>query len=208
MSHLEVLVEELSCERALRVLLPRIAPSATFKIHVFNGKPDLLRKLPQRLPGYAQMLKTFDLKVVVLLDRDDEDCRELKGRVEAQMARAGLPTLAISENDGSAMACSRIVCEELEAWFFGDVPALRTVYPRIPGSLEQQRRFRDPDAIRGGTAEALEHLLVEYGHGTTLAKVTNAEAIATHMDVANNRSASFRAFRDGIRRLTSDQGAT
>lgn len=205
MTHLEVLVEEPSCEGALSVLLPLMAPGATFEVRVFNGKPDLLRKLPQRLPGYAQMIKTFDLKVIVLLDRDQEDCHDLKAVLEAHMSRAGLTTLRSGRAGQKARACTRIVCEELEAWFLGDVPALRAAYPRIPATLENQQRFRDPDAIRGGTAEALEHLLAVHGYGATLAKIATARAVAPHMNIEANRSASFRAFRDGIRRLTSDQ---
>lgn len=206
MTHLEVLVEEPSCEAMLVVLLPVMAPSATFNIRVFNGKPDLLRKLPQRLPGYVQMIKTFDLKVVVLLDRDQEDCLNLKEQLEGHMSKVGLATLRSSRVDQKARACTRIVCEELEAWFLGDVPALCAAYPRIPATLESQQRFRNPDTIKGGTAEALEHLLAEHGYGATLAKIATARAVAPHMDVENNRSASFRAFRDGVRRLTSDHG--
>lgn len=53
---LQFLVEEPSMEAFLRALLPRfLPPNCTFAIHPFNGKPDLLRKLPQRLKGYRNV---------------------------------------------------------------------------------------------------------------------------------------------------------
>jgi len=39
--------------------------------------------------------------------------------------------------------------EELEAWFLGDVDALRKAYPGIPRSLHRKARYRDPDGIKG-----------------------------------------------------------
>lgn len=47
---------------------------------------------------------------------------------------------------------NRIAVEELEAWFFGDWSALQAAYPRVPATIPQKARFRDPDAIVGGTA--------------------------------------------------------
>ena len=50
---------------------------------------------------------------------------------------------------------NRLAIEELEAWFFGDVEALHAAYCRVSINLQDQARYRDPDAIRGGTYEAL-----------------------------------------------------
>ncbi len=159
--NLEVLVEERSAEQAFRVLLPRIVPDIDFEMRVFRGKTDLLKKLPDRLKGYAGWIRQGDV-------------------------------------------VNRIAVEELEAWFFGDIPALCGAYPRIPASLGGQAKYRDPDAIRGGTWEALERVLQARGyHPGGLAKTVAATEIAQHMDVDANRSRSFQAFRDGVRRLVS-----
>jgi hypothetical protein len=90
------------------------------------------------------------------------------------------------------------------AWFFGDIPALRRAYPRLPASVGEKVRFRDPDAVAGGTWESLERLLQskKYFPGG-LRKSSAAEQIASQMDVENNRSRSFQVFRDGLRRLVS-----
>ena len=53
-AHLEILVEEPSMEGFLRQVLPKILKQrATFSIYVYQGKADLLRKLPGRLRGWA-----------------------------------------------------------------------------------------------------------------------------------------------------------
>lgn len=200
-AQLELLVEEPSAERALVELVPKIIPNVAFEIRTFQGKHDLLAKLPQRLAGYAHYAQYVGLGVVVLVDRDDDDCVELKGRLERTAKLAGLATLSTGSQADRPVVCNRIVIEELEAWFFGDITALRAAYPRGP-AVGGQRRYRDPDAIVGGTWEALERLLNEHGyHRSGLAKIATAADIARYMNVDDNRSRSFQVFRDGLRRL-------
>lgn len=193
---LEVLVEEPSAEEALKTLLPKIVPGVGFRIVPFNGKNDLLRKLPARLRDYTYYWAEAGLRIVVLLDRDDDDCAELKSRLVEIAREAGLPAEA---------TLFRIVIEELEAWFLGDVPALHAAYPKVPPSLGSQTKFRDPESIAGGAWEGLEHVLQKHGyHSKGLQKVRAASEIAPHMDIENNRSKSFQVFRDGLRRLVKE----
>lgn len=175
-------------EAVLEELLPRIVPGHTFGVHVHQGKPDLLSKVEQRLRGYARMT-WHDLRVVIVVDRDTDDCLVLKRRLTDACRAAGCDALC------------RIAIEELEAWFFGDVSALRTAYPRIPKSLGSQAKFRDPDAIVGGTWEALERVLRRANYYPTgMPKVEVARTIATHMDPGRNRSRSFQVLVEGLRR--------
>lgn len=200
--NLEVLVEERSAEQALRVLLPRTVPNADFEVRVFQGKTDLLRRLPDRLKGYATWITRADTCLVVLVDRDDDDCLTLKADMEKMAAAAGFSTATAAPVHHLPDVINRIAVEEFEAWFFGDVPALCAAYPRVPVSLGQQAKYRDPDAIAGGTWEVLEHVLQARGyHRGGLAKVAAATEIAQRMNVDVNHSRSFRVFRDGIRRL-------
>lgn len=76
--------------------------------------------------------------------------------------------------------------------------AARAAFSGIPATLRERARFRDPDAVAGGTAEALLEVLVNAGHlGVT--KTELARRVAEKMNVEANRSHSFRVFRDGIR---------
>ncbi len=91
-SHLKFLVEEPSMEAFLRALLPRLLPACcTFEVHPFQGKADLLGKLQNRLRGYAQWLPD-DWRIIVVVDRDDDNCKTLKQHLEAMAAAAGLRT--------------------------------------------------------------------------------------------------------------------
>ncbi|HEY5853216.1 MAG TPA: DUF4276 family protein [Aldersonia sp.] len=97
---------------------------------------------------------------------------------------------------------NRIAVEELEAWFLGDVNAICAAYPGVPTTLANRSGLRDPDAVRGGTAEALERVLKQSGDATGgLSKTDAARRIALHMEIENNRSNSFCQFRDGLRRF-------
>ncbi len=193
-SHLEFLVEEPSAEAFVRVLLPRLLPSScTFDVHGFQGKDDLLAKLPARLRGYAQWLPD-NWRIVVLVDRDDDDCRALKQRLDDMAARAGLTTRT-QGNAAQWQVVNRLAIEELEAWYFGDWAAVRRVYPKVARTAPAQANYRNPDAIRGGTWEAFERILNRGGYDRTeLRKIEAARAIAAQIDPAACTSHSMRKF--------------
>jgi broad specificity phosphatase PhoE len=108
-----------------------------------------------------------------------------------------LATKTAAKTNRSFQVVNRIVIEELEAWFFGDWQAVRNAYPRVPPHLPT--RFREPDAIGGGTWEAFERVLKRAGYFETgLRKLECAKAIASRMCPERNVSQSFRAFREAI----------
>ena len=197
--HIELLVEEPSAEAALIELIPKIIGSrATWAIHPHQGKKDLLNKLPQRLRGYASWLP-HNAYIVVLIDEDRENCKRLKQQLENAASDARLSTRNSPINGTRIQVVNRIAVEELEAWFFGDAPAIMQAYPGIPPSLSQKAKYREPDAIAGGTWEALERVLQRAGYSKAgLAKIDAARSIARKMDPQQNRSRSFRCFRDAL----------
>ena len=133
-----------------------------YQIIVFQGKPDLLLKLGSRLKGYAPWI-TEDFRILVLVDRDNDDCRQLKKQLDAISRRAGLVTKTNSIN-GYFQVINRIVIEELEAWYFGDPVALHNAYPKLPMNLHKNSRYRNPDSIANGTWENLERILQRAGY--------------------------------------------
>jgi hypothetical protein len=201
--HLEVLVEEPSMEAALQALLPKMLGETSFRTYVHNGKADLLGCLPSRLRGYAAWLPP-DYRVVVIVDRDDDGCHDLKARLESIAADAGLTTRSRAPSTDEVQLIARIAIEELEAWYFGDWEAVRAAYARVPKRIPMTRGFRDPDAIVGGTAERFEGVLKSAGYfAGGLRKVEAARAIAEHMDPRRNRSRSFRVLRDALAELVA-----
>jgi len=197
--HIEFLVEEPSAEAALNNIVPRVAgPEHSFRVHAHQGKRDLLKGLPGRLRGYARWLPE-KWRIVVLVDKDRKECRQLKGDLEQMARSAGLLTPTVAGSPSRVQVINRIAIEELEAWFFGDPDAIRAAYPRVSGTFERRSRYRDPDAVKGGTWEALEQMLQCAGYFRGgLAKIEAATAISEHMDPNRNRSGSFCAFRDAL----------
>ena len=202
--HIEFLVEEPSAEAALQNLVPKIlGDQGDFTIHVHEGKPDLLKKLPGRLAGYARWLPN-DYRIVVLIDEDRQDCKKLKKNLEHVARNAGLLTKSRAKTGSKFQVLNRIAVEELEAWFFGDIQALVKSYPRVSPTLHQKRGYRNSDAIAGGTWEALERVLQRAGYFKGgLAKIEAARQISQNMEPDSNRSISFQVFREGLLSLSS-----
>lgn len=197
-SHLVFLVEEPSMEAFLRSLLPRLLPEGrTFEVHSFQGKSDLLGKLQARLRGYAQWLPD-DWRIFVVVDRDNDDCKVLKNRLEAMAVEARLNTRS---NAGNAQwqIVNRIAVEELEAWFFGDWQAVGSVYSRVPLTIPDKEKYRNADAVQGGTWEAFERILKRHGYFKNgLRKVEAARAIGAQLVPERSCSHSFNKFYAAI----------
>lgn len=197
--HIEFLVEELSAEEALRNLIPRIInSSATFDIHAHQGKTDLLQKLPGRLRGYRSWIPS-DWRIVVLMDLDDDDCLSLKRRMETIACREGFITKSAASNQTNFEILNRIAIEELEAWFFGDISAINSAFPKVSTNVIHKAKYRNPDTIQGGTWEELEDILQRYGYFKGgMPKITVAREISLHMLPSRNDSHSFQIFYSGI----------
>ncbi len=199
--HIEFLVEELSAEAALLNLLPKfLGKDISFEIHAFQCKNDLLNNLPQRMKGYARWIPE-DYRIVVLIDEDRSDCIALKKRLEKAALDANLTTKT-SVSTSRFQVINRIAVEELEAWFFGDPSAIHHAYPIVPATIGTKSKYRDPDAITGGTWEALEHMLKDKGYFQGgLRKIEAAKAISSYMDPDKNSSKSFKIFKDGLQEM-------
>ena len=71
----------------------------------------LLDQLPAKLRGYGKSLAGMDCLVVVLIDADDEDCKDLKTR---------LLRLYDELESKPPSVLFRIAVEETESWFLAD----------------------------------------------------------------------------------------
>ncbi|TRZ91924.1 MAG: DUF4276 family protein [Rhodocyclaceae bacterium] len=181
-------------EVALEHLLPKLLNEANFEIRRFQCKDDLLKNMPARLRGYSSWLPA-NWAILVLVDQDDTKCLVLKKKLESMAAAAGLVSKSRAGNGNRFQVANRIAIEELEAWFFGDWAAVQAAYPRVPATIPQRAPFRNPDAVAGGTWEALERVLKRAGYFKGgLRKMELARAVAQHMAPDRNTSKSFQAF--------------
>lgn len=199
--HIEILVEGRSMKDAVDQLMPRIAPGVSFASHDLGSKSEFMAKAPRRLRGYAHEMAANDrLAVLLLRDRDTEDCGDILRVLQDAARSAGCSVASVARRvHGQAMV--RLADEMLEAWFLGDGRALHAAFPRIPASIGTTRAYRVPDRVRD-PARRLERELQKHGYYPAgLSKIDLVSKVAPHLDVDANSSRSFAHFRDGVRLL-------
>ncbi len=198
-AHFEFLLEEPSMEAFLKAGLPRFLPEgSTFTTHPFQGKRAFLRNLENRLRGYVNWLPE-NYRVVIVVDRDDDDCAKLKERLETACRSAELKSKRAAGSDIWRVV-TRIAVEELEAWYFGDWRAVLESYPDVPDGIPRKQQFRNPDAVKGRTWERFERVLQKHGyHKGGLPKVEAARVIGERFDADRCNSHSFRCLADALR---------
>lgn len=199
--NVEFFLEEPSAAELISALAAQLLrPGVSHRCHVFNGKPNLLRHLPERLRGLRWIPE--DWRIVVLIDEDREDCFELKQRLEKIAREAGFSTRATRPEQGPFTVLNRIAVEELEAWYFGDPQAIQAAYPRFRPQHARKADLVSPDSCSGGTWESFERALRKAGYYTTgLQKKDAARRMGGAMDIERNRSPSFRTFVAGLAEL-------
>lgn len=193
-----VFVEEYSMEAALERILPKLLGDVEFDIFRFQCKDDLLKHLPNRLKGYSFWLPASWV-ILVLVDLDNDQCRDLKMQMDKMADSAGLLTKTAAGDGHRFQVVNRIAIEELEAWFFGDWQAVQIAYPRVSPNVTRNAAYRDPDAIAGGTWEAMERVLKRAGYFSSgLRKMEFAREVAQYLEPERNTSRSFQAFFSAV----------
>jgi hypothetical protein len=179
-------MEEPSMLDTLRALLPKLYPK-WLEEHdwvpiVFPGKQALDKGINSKLLAWREP----GIRFVILRDNDNGDCRALKAKLlQKSTCRPAEEVLV------------RIICQELESWFLGDIPAILSAYPRCGLKAEQlPAKFREPDTL-GKASEELARLT------KTKAKRSRAEMISPAMNPQQNRSHSFKVFLAGLERLVA-----
>lgn len=190
-NRVEFLLEERSMEQFLRSIAPRIVQRCQFEYRVFQGKHDLLKKLPARLKAYASFLEQ-DQAIVVLIDQDSDNCVQLKQKISQEIVKAGLVVARGGKLKAREVAV-RVVVRELESWLMGDQAAVHKAFSGVQ-SYQNRVQYRDPDSIIDPSKE-LANLLRRH-YPSSLAKIECAKKIAEYLDVQANRSRSFCCFRD------------
>jgi hypothetical protein len=213
--HFEILVEDISGKTALEILIPKIISTEdTFNIHSYKGighkvpkdlkstsdakKRILLDRLPKIVQGWGKTLSDPDYSFVLIVICD------LDNRCLSTFRRELLDLVDKCNPKPKTQFC--IAIEEGEAWYLGDLAAVKAAYPRakeavlnsytndsICGTWEKLA-----DAVYSGGSKKLSKLPWQVGEE----KSNWANNIAPHMDVDNNLSPSFCYFRDKLRDLT------
>lgn len=148
------------------------------KVLTHQGNRDLEKSAPRKLKGWSNPNARF----LILRDNDNADCLRRKARLADLVA----PFPA------AARCKIRIVCQELEAWFLGDLDALRLsgIASATFRRTQNAAPFRTPDAVPEPVAQ-LDRCTIK---DVTVAeqKLTVATTVAPHMNPGQNASESFR----------------
>lgn len=176
------LLEEKSMQVFLEGLLPRLYPGMVFRCIPHEGKQDLDKSIPRKLRAWG-----VPARFVVVRDNDGADCIVLKERL-LDRCREG-------RRDDTIV---RIACQELEAWYFGDIEALVQVYGAKVAPKISQARQRKPDDI-GNPARELERIAPGFH------KVRGARQMAQVISPDRSNSPSFRALLKAVEPLYLDQ---
>lgn len=211
--HFEILVEDQSGGKALAILVPKIITKEdTFRIHSYKGigrvpknmkdtknaeHRILLENLPKLLKGYGKAFKTYPTDhfsvVILVCDLDDKCPKAFREEL--------LNILNSCKPQPKTEFCFAI--EEGEAWFLGDLKAIKIAYPKAKDSVFATYVN---DSICG-TWEKLADAIYTGGSQQLIKKGWQAIGAEKHkwateippfMDVTINKSQSFCYFRNRL----------
>jgi hypothetical protein len=220
--HFEILVEDISGKHMLDVLVPKIIGEAhTFEVRSYRGigrlpkgmvpgsepqKRILLDQIPRLLQGFGKTFAAYSPEypaaVVVVCDLDDRCLKSFRTELLGLLQRCSPAP--------ETRFC--IAIEEGEAWFLGDLNAVRAAYPQAQNPVLRSYANdaicgtweKVADAIYpGGAAKLRESGWTIIGHQKSIW----AQAIAPHMNIDDNQSPSFCYFRDKLRALAEQSFA-
>jgi hypothetical protein len=164
------------------------------------SKRILLNNLPRLLKGYGRTFagyRNYAAAVIVVCDLDDRNCKTFRAEL--------LKILRACDPKPDTRFCLAI--EEGEAWFLGDLSAVKGAYPKAKDAVLNSYVLdgicgtweKLADAVYQGGASAL---VAEGWQAVGAEKAKWAEAITPRMNVAKNKSPSFRYFALKLKELS------
>jgi hypothetical protein len=210
--HFEVLVEDQSGKVALDILIPKIiGDKHTFVVKSYKGvgriptkmninvdasKRILLSNLSRLLAGYGRSWQGYSAAVIVVCDLDDKCLKSFRDEL--------IEIFNTCNPRPETRFC--IAIEEGEAWFLGDIPAIKQAYPKAKDAV---LKTYTSDSICG-TWEKLADAVYKGGsqglssQGWQVVgaeKSAWSEKITPYMDLDNNTSPSFNYFLGKLKEL-------
>lgn len=183
------MLEEPSMKALLNGLLPRLFPGWAegehFQCIPHEGKNDLDSSIPRKLAAWRIPEDRF----VIVRDNDNANCNNVKAQLVKLCVKSGRPDTLV-----------RLVCQELESWYIGDLRALAAAFdlPKID-SAALRKKFYHPDTWQKPCIE-VKRLIPAFQ------KISGARATAPHLDLIANRSPSFQTFVTGVNRVAAEMG--
>ena len=181
MSKPVILVEEDSAKIILDELCQRFFPDAGFIVIPHNGKHALRKSIEKKLKT-PWLPKT---RFIILHDKDDDDCRQLKSKLLNLIPAAKHPNCKV-----------RIVMSELETWYLSDLDALvesGLLTSKRKEQLQNDSKFRAIEKLENAKQEFYKLINVQ-----TLQQRTLARKIAPYINPDRSSSTSFKLLRETL----------
>ena len=180
MRKLVFILEEQSMRSFLQGARPRLPIPNEFEtvFRISNGFGDLKTLVSNTLRRSWPTGTRF----VILFDKDRADCRARKSDIASVIPEFRRGQVLV-----------RVVCYELESWYFGDPDLIAERFPKF-AQVRNRARFRSsPDGI-DKPSTAIEEF-------SGLGKGALADELGPILSLEGNRSHSLRVFLSGLQRL-------
>ncbi len=181
-SKIVFLLEEPSMKELLTGLIPRFFPDLVFQCIPHQGKSDLDKSIPRKLSAWREP----GIRFVIVRDNDNADPAETHRKLSVICAERGRPDTIV-----------RLVCQELESWYIGDLAALEAAYPNTNVNTPRlKKKYHFPDTWHKPSVE-VSRLVPEFQ------KRSGARLLGTFLAQHQNRSKSFNEFINEMSGLIS-----
>lgn len=184
--NLVILVEGKSEKVLLDTIVPKILPEGvSHQCISFEGKSDLMKNVAMKIRAWKKPNSVF----LVMRDQDSGDCRAIKNQILEECVKS-------FRNSRDYLV--RIACHELEAFYLGDVEAVKSAGFEISLSKKFKKGYSNPDAIANAKDELSKIT------GRNYQEITGTAAIAPFLKLdGSNNSTSFNMLVSGIAKLVA-----
>jgi hypothetical protein len=175
-----VFVEEPSAYEIARAVVRKLGLLDRVTILKHRGAGDLERSFAGKIANDPHPSSKF----LILRDADNRDCNALKRELWERIARGKRGRSVI-----------RIACQELESWYLAQ-PAALAAAGALASEIPKRRLSGNVDAIADPKRIFLRHACIR-------GQIEHARRIGPCLDIDSKRSASFKHFVAGLRRLAA-----
>ncbi len=189
MLKLVFMVEEASMKICLDSILEKLLESEEnicFQVIPHSGKSDLEKSIQRKLKAFRNY-DGMKYKFFILRDQDNGDCIKIKDRLKNLCINANRPDSII-----------RIVCQELESWFIGDLDAIERGM-NITVKNKMKKKYRKPDTL-GNPSEEIKKIC-----NNSYSKVGDARKISKFLSLTENKSHSYNVFLSAVSNILNKE---
>jgi len=181
MTDIVVFTEEASGKIVAEALAAKMGLASRTMCLEHQGRAELESSFPRKIAAWRGPKPP---RFIVMRDNDGADCRERKAHLLTLAPKAAAERVKV-----------RLVLQELESWYLGDLDAVaraELIDERKLARAKAMAKYREPEAIRDAKAEFKRE--IAFGGQRELAR-----KIAPHLSLTSNRCKSFFAFIDALR---------